>query len=85
MATLIHLKSTCDRELLINVANIASIVQDHDDRICTIALSNITGADGLWEVHGTISEILAVIDGEFDLVERQPIRRPEIQPGDFNL
>jgi hypothetical protein len=85
MTTFIHLKSTCDRELLINVAHIVSIAQDHDDRICTILLSNTIDGDGSWEVHGTVSEILAVIEGDFDLVERQPVRRPEIQPGDFNL
>ena len=62
MTHFIALKTTGGHELLLNIAHIVSVVQDLDDDLCTIMLCTSIDHEDQFQVHGTASGILELIN-----------------------
>jgi hypothetical protein len=62
MSHFIALRTTGGHELLLNIAHIVSVVQDLDDDLCSIWTVVTDGQSECYEVHGTASGILELIN-----------------------
>lgn len=62
MTHFIALKTTGGHELLLNIACIVSVVEDLDDRLCSIWTVINDGQSEYYHVHGTAAEILELIN-----------------------
>jgi len=85
MTRFIRFRTTAGNHVLLNVDSISSVSANPELEQSHIVMRDTSDQYDAVIVDHSIDEIQTAIEDGMELVECKPVRRPEFNPGEFNL
>ena len=85
MTRFIRFRTTAGNHVLLNVDCISSVSANPELGHSHVVMRDTSGQFDTVAVEHSIDEIQTAIEDGMELVECKPVRRPEFNPGEFNL
>jgi hypothetical protein len=85
MKRFIRIKATTGNCVMVNTRYIQTVVANPDGTGCVVYVAGGVESDDFYEVDYSMDEIQAAIEGEIELVPRQPVQQPKRDDGEFRI